>query len=809
MSGFYRVPHEIQEDVTLYRLEVEKFVQGEVNPNKFKPFRVSRGIYGQRTKDTFMVRVRVPAGGLSPEQMERLADLSEQYGNGIPHITDRQDVQLHWVRLDGTARAMQSLNEVNLATRGGGGNTLRNVTACPYAGVCPEEVFDVTPYAVALTELLIRHPKAYSLPRKYKIAFSGCSKDCAFATINDLGFIAKTREKDGKVEKGFRVYVAGGMGARSRVADLLEDFVPEEEVPYIAEAVMLLFDKHGNRKDKHKARLRFVMDKYGYEKFVALYREELAAVKADGPRVLDLREFGPVKRETTITGQAPAHDPDYHLWLRANVIPQKPEGYFVVNMRVDLGDIQASVLKKLAQIVRRFGEGTVRTTQRQNIALRWVSREELYPLYRELSDIGLARLGAGGVSDLVCCPGSATCNLGLCHSRGLAAAVTGAMEENGLDLQELRDITVKLSGCTNACGQHPIGHIGLHGAARRNDGKLAPYYQFLVGGRVEEGKTVMAEPYGFVPAKSVPSLIKDFLSAYLAGRQPGEGFYEYLDRRGRADAKELVERHSAMPAYKENPEYYVDWGKKEEYSLAGLGPGECGAGVLDMIEGDLDDARRFLHKAERAIEEEGGDPSEDLYRALVLAAKALLVTQGLDPRSDLETFKGFEEKFVATGLVSDRFRGVQKKAAGFMAGILEGKEAWKQGMAYARDLVDTMSALYASMDDSLKFTGLKKEGAAACAPATGVAPEEIKAAATTPAGSDVFMDLRGVACPMNYVRAKLRMEEMEPDQTIMLYLDEGAPIQNVPVSLKNDGQEILKLEKTDAEYYEVLVKKVA
>ncbi|MDH4101313.1 MAG: sulfurtransferase TusA family protein, partial [Nitrospirota bacterium] len=563
---------------------------------------------------------------------------------------------------------------------------------------------------------------------------------------------------------------------------------------------------HGNRKDKHKARLRFVMDKYGYDKFVALYREKMAEVKASGPRKLDLREFGPVTRETRITGQAPAHDPEYQAWLRSNVIPQKPDGYFVAGIRVDMGDIKADILRKLARIVRRFGEGTIRTTQRQNFALRWVSREELYPLYRELAEIGMARLGADGVSDLICCPGSATCNLGLCHSRGLSSAITETLEGNGLDLHELKDITVKLSGCTNACGQHPIGHIGLHGAARRNEGKLAPYYQFLVGGRVEEGKTVMAQPYGFVPAKNIPSLVKDFLAAYLAGRQEGENFYDWLERRGKQDVKELVERHSAIPSPKEGPEYYVDWGKNEEYSLAGLGPGECGAGVLDMIEGDLDDAKRFLHKAEKTIEEGSGDPSEDLYRALVLAAKALLVTQGLDPRSDIETFKGFEDKFITTNLVSDRFKGVQKKAAGFMAGLLESKEDQLKGLEYAKDLADTMAALYDSMDDSLKFTGLKKEGATTCAPATGIAPEEIKAA---PGGSDVFMDLRGVACPMNYVRAKLRMEEMEQDQTIMLYLDEGAPIQNVPVSLKNDGQEILKLEKADAEYYEVLVKKLA
>lgn len=821
MSGFYRIPHEVKEDVTLYRLEVEKFGRGEVSPNKFKPFRVSRGIYGQREKDTFMVRIRVPAGGLTPTQMDRIADLSEQYGNGVPHVTDRQDVQLHWVRLDGTAPAMKSLTEVGLATRGGGGNTVRNVTACPYAGVCPKEVFDVTPYAVAVTEHLIGHEKAYSLPRKYKVAFSGCAVDGAFATVNDLGFIAKTREVDGRIEKGFRVYVAGGMGAKSRVADLLEDFVPEGEVASIAEAVMVLFDKHGNRKDKHKARLRFVMDKYGYDKFVALYREELAAVKAEGPRKLDLREFPRVQRDNLITGQPPAHDPAYQRWLASNTLPQKPDGYFIVKVRLEVGDIKAPDLRALAQVVRDFGEGSARATQRQNILIRWVSREELYPLYQALSKTGLARPEADGVSDVICCPGATTCNLGICHAKGMADFMTEALESiagDGATLDELKDITVKISGCPNACGQHPIGHIGLHGAARRNDGRLAPYYQFLVGGRVEEGKTALADTYGFVPAKSVPALVKDFLSLYLSERNQGEGFYDYLDRRGRTDARALAQQYAAIPTYEDKPEYYLDWGKTDEFSLAGLGPGECGAGVFDMIETDIEDARRLIKKAEGEIEAGNADPSEDLYKAVALAAKSLLVTQGLDPNSDLETFKGFEDKFVATGLVSDRFKGVQKKAAGFLAGLLEGKDAQLQGAQYARELADTMAALYDSMDDSLKFfgktapekPGQKKDEPIACAPSTGVDPEEIKASAGTggTAGSDVFMDLRGVACPMNYVRAKLRMEEMEEGQTIMLYLDEGAPIQNVPVSLGNDGQQILKLEKQTDEYYEVLVKKL-
>ncbi|MFQ6042451.1 MAG: sulfite reductase, beta subunit (hemoprotein), partial [Candidatus Poribacteria bacterium] len=648
MISFYNVPEEIKEDIASYRLEVDRFLSGDVAPHMFRGFRVPRGVYEQRTVDTFMMRIRVPAGGLTPIQMETIATLSDEFGNGICHLTTRQDVQLHWIKLEDTATVMDRLLEVGLTTRGGGGNTVRNITACSEAGVCAKEAFDVSPYAVALTEYLIKDPSSYTLPRKFKIAFSGCSSDCALGTVNDLGFIAKTDNDNGRIQKGFRVYVAGGMGARSRVADLLEEFIPAEEVVYVAEAVKRLFDKHGDRTNKNKARLRFVIDRYGYEKFMSLYHEELAGVKKEGERRLNVRAIEKMEREIPASEEiSPDVEEEFNEWLNQNVHAQKQNGYFSAQIRLQLGDISAENFSKLASIAADFGEGAIRTTQDQNLVLRWIHQNELPSLYESLKSTGLSALGAGSFQDIACCTGANTCKLGICLSRGLAEAVTQKLNENSLNVRALKGIRIKMSGCPNACGHHPIGSIGFHGAARRAKGKLAPHYMVLLGGRVEEGKTTLGKPLGTVPAKNIPTLTEKFLTAYLTEKRVGEDFYDYISRKGEDTMTALVDEYSFIPAYEEDESYYYDWGSEKEFSLAGRGPGECGAGVFDMIEIDIDDAKRSLFQARRIPEE----APQFIYQAVASASKALLVTQGLEPKDYFEAFKFFDEKFIQTGLV--------------------------------------------------------------------------------------------------------------------------------------------------------------
>jgi sulfite reductase (ferredoxin) len=338
------------------------------------------------------------------------------------------------------------------------------------------------------------------------------------------------------------------------------------------------------------------------------------------------------------------------------------------------------------------------------------------------------------------------------------------------------------------------------------DGRTAPHYNVLVGGRVKEGETRLGKECGFAPAKAIPSVVKEFLNAYLEGRASGEGFQNYLDTRGYDDMKRIVEGRHTIPSYDQNRAYYRDWGADEDFSLAGLGPGECGAGLFDMIETDIDDARRHLNDAREILENKTGNPSEDLYKALVSASRALLITHGIEPTTEPEALREFEKNFVDKGLFPDghspeKFRGLETRGELFRSGHLN-EEGLREGFGLVEELLTVTTKLYDSLDDTLRFTGLKQT----VMDRKKEAPEEKKAAPGEKTGADVFMDLRGVKCPINYVKAKIRLETMERGQTLFLYLDEGEPIRNVPSSLKNDGQKILKMEKTGT-YYELLVKK--
>lgn len=801
VNSFYKLPREVVDDVSAFTAEVERFLKGEISAERFKPFRVTRGVYSQRGQTTYMMRIKVPAGGLLPEQMVRIAELSDRFANGIPHFTSRQDVQLHWVKIEDTPKVMEGLAAVGLTTKGGGGNTVRNITACPDSGVCSREAFDVAPYAVWLTEHFLKHAKSDTLPRKYKIAFSGCADDCALATVNDVGFIA-AKDEDGR--EGFRVHVAGGMGAWSKVATLLEEFVPATDAAYVSEAVLEVFHKHGNRRNKHKARLRFLFEKLGFDEFKRLYTDEFERLKKEGPKDVTLRPV-PVLRDVESSGKpeaSPAADaPGLNEWTEANARGQRQEGFYYAKIKLPLGDIPWEKLKALAGAVKELGEGTIRTTQDQNIIVRWLRPEELGTLYSRLKDIGLetsVKGVAGGVDDIITCPGAATCNLGICLSKNLATELSAELGASGMPLGAIKGVDIKVSGCPNSCGQHPIGAIGFFGAARSRDGRTAPHYNVVVGGRVTEGLTRLGTDSGFVPARNVPAVVKEFLKTYLENTSSGEGFHAFLERRGFEDMKRIVEAKSLLPPYDTDRSFYIDRGAKEEFSLAGLGPGECGAGVFDMIETDMKDSRKHLDNAARLIDTNTGNPSEDLYKALVFAAKALLITRGVEPTSEPEALDEFEKNFVDTGHAPAKFKGLKLRDELFRSGHLN-VDGLTEGLAFVDELLKTVTALYDSMDDTMSFPDIKEE-----------APKEPEKEAGggegAEKGADVFMDLRGVKCPINYVKAKVRLETMQRGQTLFLYLDEGEPIRNVPSSLKNDGQEVLKMEKT-GEYYELLVKK--
>ncbi|MHB1033067.1 MAG: sulfurtransferase TusA family protein [Pirellulales bacterium] len=773
METIFRLPDHSRDELDQFRQEVDRLKSGAISAAEFRAYRVPRGIYEQREAETYMLRVRLPAGAVLPHQMRTLAGVSRRYGNGILHITTRQDLQVHRVLLDDIHPALVELHAAGLSTKGGGGNTVRNMTGCCDAGVCAQEAFDVSPYVIALTEFMLPDPLSYQLPRKYKIAFSGCPRDCAGATINDLGFIAGRQGE----ALGFAVYVGGGMGASSRVGSLLESFVPAHEIHRVAEAIKRVFDKHGNRRNRNKARIRFLVEQIGLARFTELYRQELDGLRETGDRPLEIREMPACPPPGEVTESDPAFG--VQRWRSRHATAQKQSGYFLVDLPVWLGEIAADKLENLAGIVERYGERAARATQRQTIVLRWIHEKELASLYSELTALGLAGEPSRLLGNLVACTGASTCRLGICLSRGLAEAIRKTLSEGGLDLDALAAIKINISGCPNACGRHPVGDIGLFGAARRAHGRLVPHYVLQLGGTVEQGQTRLAEGNDAVPAKHVPALVEQLLGAFRNSSHYPD-FKRFLANEGRGAAASLAARHGPVPDLTVNRDYYYDWGAAEMFSLAGRGPGECGAGVFDLIEVDLDNAVEAIRR-------------QQYFEATVLASRALLVTKGQQAQNATESLDLFTQFFLDEKLVDASLAEVVRQARQ-AAQSPSPEKSFTVLPGEAARLVEAVRGLYASMDASLRFKPAVQEPPAT----TAAAPAELPKA-------DREADFRGVTCPLNYVKTKLLLGQMQPGAVLSVLLDEPGA-RNVPSSVEKDGHEVL-LVAEEGDRWRVLIRK--
>jgi sulfite reductase (ferredoxin) len=772
MSTVMRLPAGFDEDLARFREEIERFQQGAVPAAEFRAFRVPRGVYEQREEGTYMLRARCPAGVLLPAQLRALARVSRNYGSGTLHVTTRQDIQVHRVLLPNVYSALAELHAAGLSTKGGGGNTVRNITACCDTGVCPQEAFDVSPSVVALSEFLLPDPLSYQLPRKYKIAFSACSRDCAGATINDLGFIAKRR--DGV--DGFAVYLAGGMGAESRTGTLFETFVPAHEIHLVAEAVKRVFDQHGNRRDRHKARIRFLLERVGLDQFRQWYRQELAAIRPSA-KDLAIRPLPNPPDRTAVAAAQPA--PGFDEWRTRSVEPQKQAGSWLVHIPLPLGEISADTLEQLADVVQQHGEGCVRTTQRQGLVLRWVRSAELAALHAGLAHLGLASVEPPILQNLVSCTGASTCRLGICLSRGLTTAIRSALAASTLDLAALGELRIHVSGCPNSCGRHPIADIGLFGVARRVGERLVPHYVLQLGGKVAEGETRLATGDQAIPARNVPALLVALLDAYRRSADFPD-FAAFLQNSGRQLAEDLAEQYKAVPDFSAGREYYVDWGGSDVFSLAGRGPGECGAGVFDLIEVDLQSAQEAIR---------AGKP----FEATILAARALLVTRGHLAENAQDALDLFTRLFLGEALVDRSYGDLISLARQAAQRQPEGAGFQPEAGTVER-FVDTIARLYGQMDSSLRFKPVTETRA--------VAPA---AAAPVPPPIDRQADFRGVVCPLNYVRTKMVLDRMKAGEVLSVLLDrEGA--RNVPPSVANDGHEVIDV-RPEGEDWRITVRK--
>jgi sulfite reductase beta subunit-like hemoprotein len=565
-------------EIDTFDLFVRRFWRGEITPDEFKRFRLQHGVYGQRQEGVHMVRVKIPWGGLTGRQLERLAELAEETPRGFGHVTTRQNSQFHFVKPEALVITLRRLAKVGLTTREACGNTVRNVVACPHAGVAAEEPFDVTPYAEATARFLLRNPMNQNLPRKFKISFSGCGDHCGLAPIQDIGAVAVARSENGRSQHGFHLYVGGGLGPSPQVAQLLEDFTPADDLLFTIAAIVRVFDRTGNRENRNLARLKFVIRNLGMEKFrdlVLKEREGLRAVLVGKiPPVIAPADASHAAPAGTAHSGAPNGDPEYRRWWSTNVRPQKQTGYSMVTVRLGLGDVTAQQLRILAFVARQFGDGWGRTTNQQNFLFRWIPDDKLPAVYRLLRGAKLADPSADRLADITSCPGADTCQLGITSSRGLALAIGKIFQNGHGHLADEAGLRIKISGCPNSCGHHHIAGIGFSGGSKEFDRRQVPTYQVFLGASLNLDGTRYARPTVKVPAKNAPALVGRLLDLYQAERLEGEKFEAFVERIGLSKIREAVKDLTDLPPQTEAPEAYLDWGGTEAFSVQ-TGVGEC------------------------------------------------------------------------------------------------------------------------------------------------------------------------------------------------------------------------------------------
>ena len=588
-------------DIDEFAAVLAQFERGEITAEQWRVFRLVRGTYGQRqADDAQMIRIKIPQGALTAEQLNVIAEVAELYSRGFGHITTRQNVQLHFVKLHDVEPAMRRLAEAGLTTREACGNSVRNITACQFAGVATDEPFDVTPYAEALTRFLLRHPLSSSLPRKFKIAFEGCAHDHIKLTINDIGWRAAVQ--DGK--RGFRVYIGGGTATMTTAAAVLFDFLPADEMLNVAEAVIRVFHAHGDYQHKQRNRMKFLIKKMGWDAWQAAFDEALATVRGEGGHVLPFEQ--PPLAEETAPGwertAAPSIDeivtrvdaaslngpgirperrttPDrsdiaLKNWVRTNTVAQKQAGYLAVTVTVPLGDLSGAQYRVIADLASAYGDGTVRVTAVQNVVLRWVRSADLPALYRSLQAAGLGLPDADSIADVTSCPGAESCKLAVTQSRGLGQAVEQHLRETPALIEMARTLDVKVSGCPNGCGQHHVATIGFQGSLRKVDGKAVPQYFIQIGGGIDAQRTTFGRLAAKVPARRAPMALDRLVRLYAAEKQDGETPLSFFRRLDVARVKTLLADLEALTAADAGPDDYIDLAETTAFRPETM-DGEC------------------------------------------------------------------------------------------------------------------------------------------------------------------------------------------------------------------------------------------
>lgn len=763
----YTVPDTLAGEIDELEEAIRRFEAGELDAGIMKAKRVPFGVYEQRREGTYMVRVRCTGGTVTPRQLVALAGFSERFGSPFLHLTTRQDIQIHDVAIGRVPELQRALLSEGLSSRGGGGNTVRNILGSPESGYDPDEPFAVGPWLDALTDRLVREKDSWNLPRKYKISFASSFRDSALAGFNDLGFYPVPGPAG---EPGFEVWAAGGLGGKPRTALLLRPWIPASEAHVVAYAIKKFFDAHGNRRNKRQARLRFLRDRFGDEGLVERLNQAIDEEKARGFQPLVPR---PRPAPRAWNGVAAEATEAARTWMARNATVR--EGLALVRIPVLLGDLPSATARALGEALEGWGEDVVRLGMRQDLLLVGVPEGRLPELHALLAPLDLARL-SGGVEEVVACTGADTCKLGLCLPKGATRALVEAVGAAGLPDDAFSGLRVHVSGCPNSCAQHMLADLGFFGAARRQGERMYPSYRVVVGGRLGRGRSRLARDVGQVAARHQPAFVAAVAKAW---REDGAGdFGEWIERGGEDRVKALAEPFSAIPDWEVDASGYTDWGAVEPFSPT-RGGAECSAGLFDLIEIDRSALERLGMLLDRADVTES-----DIKAAVFHASRMLLVARGIEPDTPSGVYDGFLHGFLDQGLVAETHRGLVLAA--------RSGEALAGRAGEAKALAGSVEALYQSMDDSLRFT-LDLAAPAPSAPSAHAEP--------------ATKDLRGVACPLNYAKARIALEDLPSGAVLRILLDDGEPIRNVPGSLASEGHAVSAPERSPEGHWSLEVRK--
>ena len=837
----YRIPSTLNGDLDYTQSLIDQFKAGEIQAGQLKSNRVPMGIYEQRKNQHYMLRLRCAGGLVTPEQLAKIAFVGHQLSTSHLHVTTRQEIQIHNVDIEDAIPALKKLEKVGISSAGGGGNTVRNMMVDDRSGLTADEEFDVYPYVEELTSRLIAEKDSFTMPRKYKVAIDTSVATANYSYIADLGLQA--RIKDG--QRGFRVLIAGSAASNAHTGWEVFDFLPEKDLYRAAKALKNWFHKYGNRRNRHKARMRYVFYKYGTEEAKRLYLEEFEELKKDGsidfeapalPLEHHKPNFPPLKAPT-----------DFETWKRRYAHKQTnaeglKENLWYAYIPLRHGNNSTDFFAEVAEYLGNYGNDVIRFTKKEQIQVRNIPEEYLTNIYAFFKKLGIYQIDYPVVvTNLTCCTGADTCRLGICLPKGAIDGIAKQLLNSNLNLDAIPDFELRMNGCTNICALATWGDLGFSGRVGRVGDDPYPAYTIWLP---VKGKHEIDLQQGYIAAKKIPAFVEDYLRDVIAEQANYADYYDYVAKRGVNIVKELIAKYKEVAPYSEEPDTFFDFGDDEKFSLIKYGKAECSAGLFDIIEIDQDTIREKRKEMELLMEnipqgvpadlqsdgKQATSKIEKLLHDIVFSEnRMLLVTRGLDPRTDEDVYNGFVKEFIAAGIIPQKFKVLTDKA--------RNNESLIEQKPLIDELADLLNDLYQNMDDSLQFklpavqsptdftdntdskgksAGQKnrsedEEKSVSSVKSVGqknTSENEQKSSAGEPeaVSPDVKKDFRGVMCPMNFVKTKIALTPMQSGQILEILLDDGAPIENVPGSVKNEGHTILSTEKVE-NYWKVLIKK--